>query len=184
MAGPALALCALLPPAPLLETSEGAWPARRLVGARAPRDVGDAAPSSSAVCEVSRPRRRLAVGRRVRRGRWSPAARSESQGVRGGYGAAVAAAAAGGGGRGRAGGRGSSGSARSPVKRPCRRRRGPLGEGGPHACRGASAPLAPLHVGLSFPSSRSCSGSSILASAVAAAGRMCRLLAGGRRRRR
>lgn len=169
--------------APPPATAAGAWPARGLVRVRAPRDVGDAAPSSSAECEVSRPRRRLAVGRRVRGGRWSPAARSESRGGRGGHGAAVAAAAAGGGGRRRAGGRGNSSSPPSPpVKRPCRRRRGPLGEGGRHASRRAAAPPAPQPSGLSLPSPRSCS--SILASAVAAAGRMCRLLAGGRRRRR
>lgn len=177
----ALPLCVLLPRPQPPETSEGAWPARRLVGERAPRDVGDASPSSSAVCEVSRLRWRLAVERRVRSGRWSPAARSESRGGRGGYGGA-AAVAAGEGGRGRAGGRGSSGGPRSrPVKRPGRRRRGPLGEG---SQRSGTGPPAPQPFGLSVPSSLSCSGSSILASAVAAAGRMCRLLAGRGRRRR
>lgn len=153
-------------------------------GVRAPRDVDDASPSSSAECEVSRLRRRLAVERRVSSGRWSPAARSESRGGRGGHGTAVAAAAAGGGGRGRAGGCGSSGGPRaSPVKRPRRRRCGRRGEGGQPASRGGVAPPAPRPCELSVPSSRSCSGSSILASAVAAAGRMCRLLSGRRRRR-
>lgn len=152
---------------------------------RAERDVGDASPSSSAACEVSGPGRPLAVERRVRGGRWSLAARSEGSSGRGGDGEAVAATA-GGGGLGRAGGpSGGGGSPWSvPVKRPCPLCRGPFGEAGREAnCRGA-APLAPQPFGLSVPASRSCSGSSILASAVTAAGRMCRLLAGGRRRRR
>ncbi|XP_045248775.1 SUN domain-containing ossification factor isoform X2 [Macaca fascicularis] len=57
------AFCGLLPPASPPAASEGAWPTQRLVGVWAPRDVGDASLSSSAVCEVSRPRRRLAVER-------------------------------------------------------------------------------------------------------------------------
>lgn len=127
------AFCGLLPPASPPAASEGAWPTQRLVGVWAPRDVGDASLSSSAVCEVSRPRRRLAVERRVRGGRWSLVSRSKAPGGRGGYGVAVAAAAASGGGRGRAGGR-SSGGPRSPVKRPCPRGCGALGEG----CQDAS----------------------------------------------
>lgn len=152
---------------------------------RAERDVGDASASSSAACEVSGPGRPLAVERRVRGGRWSLAARSQGSSGRGGDGEAVAATA-GGGGRGRAGGpRGGGGSPRSvPVKRPCPLCRGPFGEAGREASRRGAAPLAPQPFGLSVPASRSCSGSSILASAVTAAGRMCRLLAGGRRRRR
>lgn len=144
-------------------------------------------PSNSVECEVPWPGRRLAVERRVRGGRWWLAARSEGPGGRGGDGEAVAAKA-GGGGRGRAGGHSGgdgSGSLWSvPVKRPCSRCRGPLGEAVWEASRCGAVPLVPQPFGLSVPSSRSCSGSSILASAVAATGRMCRLLAGGRRRRR
>lgn len=152
---------------------------------RAERDVGDASPSSSAGSEVSGPGRRLAIERRVRGSRWSLAARSEGRDGRGGDGEAVAARA-GGGGRGPAGGHSGGGGSplSAPVKRPCSRCRGPLGEVGRDASRCGAAPPAPQPFRLSVPSSLSCSGSSILASAVAATGRMCRLLAGGRRRRR
>lgn len=142
-------------------------------------------PPSSVECEVRWPGRGLAAERRVRGGRWSPAARSEGPGGRGGDGEAVAAKA-GGGGRGRAGRQSGGGGSlpSAPVKRPYSRCRGPLGEAIRDASRCGTAPQAPLLFGLSVPSSRFCSGSSILASTVAAVGRMCRLLAGGRRRRR
>lgn len=167
-------------------SAEGAWPALRLVECE-PRGtwVTRLLPPSSVECEVPWPGRRLVVERRVRGGRWSLAARSEGPGGRGGDGEAVAAKA-GGGGRGRAGGHSGGGSSlwNAPVKRPYSRCRGPIGEAVRDASRCGAAPPALQPFRLSVPSSRSCSGSSILVSVVAATGRMCRLLAGGRRRRR